>query len=365
MEKGGDPMKGLAAGEARDIQGFRAQEVLRAHRAFAGIVTAYCLAALAVGWLVSDNLVSLALYNKSFLIVMLAAVLAFFLGHAVYTMVVVRPEALIRHILTDLKETYLTPKRLLSGLTVVLLLPLFISAFTAFKSMIPIIQPFSWDPAFAAWDRAIHGGVEPWRLLQPVLGRPLLTSALNTVYHAWFFVMFAVVFWQAFSLSRPRLRMRFLLSYLLVWIAVGTLAATLLSSAGPVYYHLVEGAEGGFRGLLAYLETADTQFPVLALEVQQTLWQRYSEGGAAMGSGISAMPSLHVAMAFLFALLAWRVNRLLGACFYVFTALILLGSVHLAWHYAVDGYLALVLTWCIWHLVDRFLEPAASLAADQ
>ena len=317
-----------------------------------------------MGWLVSDSVVSLALYNKSFLIVMLAAVMAFFLGHAVYSMVVVQPEALVRHILTDLKRTYLTPKRLLSGLTVVLLMPLFISAFTAFKSMIPLIQPFAWDPAFAAWDRALHGGIEPWRLLQPILGYPLVTSALNTVYHAWFFVMFAVVFWQAFSLSRPQLRMRFLLSYLLVWIVAGTAAATLLSSAGPVYYHLVEGREGGFAALLAYLKAADTQFPVLALEVQETLWQRYSDGGAAMGSGISAMPSLHVAMAFLFALLAWRVNRFLGACFYVFTGLILLGSVHLAWHYAVDGYLALVLTWGIWHLMGRFVEPAASAATD-
>ena len=83
-----------------------------------------------------------------------------------------------------------------------------------------------------------------------------------------------------------------------------------------------------------------------------------------MGSGISAMPSLHVAMAFLFALLTWRVNRLLGVCFYAFTGLILLGSVHLAWHYAVDGYLALAITWCIWHLVDRLMEPAASSVAD-
>lgn len=354
--QGGNSMKDLAASGVRFATGHQLQGVLRAHRCFAGIVTAYCLAALVTGWLVSGRVVSLALYNQSFLTVMSAAVVSFVLGHAVYVMAFVRPVSLTQHILTDLKENYLTPRRLLSGLTVVLLMPLFISAFTAFKSMIPLIQPFTWDPSFAVWDRVLHGGIDPWRLLQPLFGRPILTAALNTVYHAWFFVMFYVVFWQAFSLSRPRLRMQFLLSYLLVWIVGGTLAATLLSSAGPVYYHLVVGSEGGFEDLLAYLNAANEQVPVLALEVQDTLWRRYSEGASAMGSGISAMPSLHVAMAFLFALVTWRVNRYLGACFYAFTALILLGSVHLAWHYAIDGYLALALTWVVWHLVGRALN---------
>ncbi len=69
------------------------------------------------------------------------------------------------------------------------------------------------------------------------------------------------------------------------------------------------------------------------------------------------MPSMHVASSFLFVLLSWRVSKPLGWLLTGFLILILIGSVHLGWHYAVDGYLALALTWPIWRLsgwlVDR------------
>ena len=336
---------------------------LRGYRWFVGLIALYCGAALLIGHLAgAASVVSLSLYSESFVTVILAAIVVFFLGHAVYVMVVRRPEALTHAIVSDLRHTYLTPQRLASGLTVLILLPLFISAFTSFKSMIPLINPFHWDPAFAAWDRLLHGGVEPWRLLQPLFGYPLATSAVNAVYHAWFFVMFGVLFWQAFALSRPRLRMQFLLTFLLSWIVIGTVAATLLSSAGPVYFERVVGEDGGFGALLDYLRAANAHYPVLALDVHDKLWLRYQDGGTALGSGISAMPSMHVSMAYLFALVAWRFSRWLGLLFSVFALLILIGSVHLAWHYAIDGYLAVALTWVLWRLVGFGLERDAAFA---
>ena len=200
-----------------------------------------------------------------------------------------------------------------------------------------------------AWDRVLHGGVDPWRLLHPLLGYPLVTSVVNFFYNLWFFIVYGVLFWQAFSLGDRRLRLQFLLSFVLLWIIAGNVLATLWSSAGPVYFGRVTGLADPYQPLMSYLTAVDERFPVWALAVQDQLWQAYSSADSMLGGGISAMPSLHVATVVLFALLGWRVHRWLGVIFTLYVVIILLGSVHLAWHYAVDGYVSVVVTCLIWY----------------
>ena len=60
------------------------------------------------------------------------------------------------------------------------------------------------------------------------------------------------------------------------------------------------------------------------------------------------MPSLHVATPVLFALLGWRTHRWLGVAFTIYAAIVLVGSVHLGWHYAVDGYASIIAVPLIW-----------------
>jgi hypothetical protein len=67
-----------------------------------------------------------------------------------------------------------------------------------------------------------------------------------------------------------------------------------------------------------------------------------------MGAGISAAPSMHVTIASLMAMSLFSVNRKLGFIAWIYAAIIEIGSIHLAWHYAVDGYLALLFTSIIW-----------------
>ena len=64
--------------------------------------------------------------------------------------------------------------------------------------------------------------------------------------------------------------------------------------------------------------------------------------------GISAMPSIHVGAAVLFAILGWRTNWILGFGFTVYALLIQFGSVHLGWHYAIDGYFSAILAFVLW-----------------
>ena len=71
------------------------------------------------------------------------------------------------------------------------------------------------------------------------------------------------------------------------------------------------------------------------------------------------VPSLHVAVAAYLACVAldtrWWAIRLLGMA-YAFV--ILVASVVLGWHYAVDGYAGALGAWAIWWAVGRWLARA-------
>ena len=135
---------------------------------------------------------------------------------------------------------------------------------------------------------------------------------------------------------------------------MGVLLATVFSSAGPCFYrHVVPGPDP-YAQLMAYLEGVSLDHDLSALRAQEYLWLGYSTGRFPT-EGISAMPSMHVAMAMLMVLVHWRVNRLFGILAGVFAFLILIGSVMLGWHYAVDGYVGAALVMPVWWFSGRFL----------
>lgn len=249
---------------------------------------------------------------------------------------------------------HLRPERLASIFTVFLLLTPFMDMFVGFKRAIPMIQPFAWDAALMRLDGLLHFGHQPWTLLQPILGVPAVTKAFDLLYYAWFPVKLILLLWVAWG-PRSRLRDQLLLSSFAIWIVLGTGLATLLSSAGPVYYGAVTGLADPFAPLMRYLHAVDSTYPLTALDVQSLLWSGYSSGRTQLVEGISAMPSLHVALPALFAFWGWRVDRRIGLALAVYTALIFVGSVHLGWHYAVDGYVAVVTAAMVWWACGRVL----------
>lgn len=116
----------------------------------------------------------------------------------------------------------------------------------------------------------------------------------------------------------------------------------LFSSVGPCYYGRATGLVDPFQPLMDYLWLTKGSFPVWSLQVQEMLWESYEKGGIGFGSGISAMPSMHVSMVFLFAFVGWRTGRALGIAFTAFAVFIVIGSVHIGWHYAIDDYAAII-----------------------
>ncbi|MBT5051223.1 MAG: phosphatase PAP2 family protein [Rhodospirillaceae bacterium] len=325
------------------------------------IVAAFCAMAMVVQYILLGHQGSAILFSRQqlsspFTFLTGTFVFGFFLLHPLYVMIFVRPERLTAYIVEDLRTRYLTAGRLTQGLTVLILMQPFISAFSALKTLIPTVNPFYLDEYFMELDRLLHGGMDPWVLLHPLLASPFISSALNFSYNIWFFVLFGMLFWQAFSQKNQERRLQFFYAFLSLWIFLGIVAATLLSSAGPVYYGRVTGLADPYAPLMAYLHQANALFPIWSLEVQDILWSSYSLGTDVAGKGISAMPSLHVAVVTLFALVGWGENRWMGAIFTTFALLILIGSVHLGWHYAVDGYVSIVLTGFIWWVAGKWVR---------
>ena len=345
----------LAGGVLRALDG---------HRWFIALVVVYAFCGvMAVNLYDLHERMSLSLYSLVNLQLMAGFAGAWLICYPLYVMVVRRPERLVRHMIEDLRVNVLTVDRVVGALVVAAVLPAFLSVFTGFKTMIGVVNPFAWDAAFAAWDRWLHFGRHPWEILHPVLAFPWVTSAINIVYNFWLVVLYLVLFWQAFTARDLRLRMQFFLTFVLTWALLGSLLATLLSSGGPVYYGRLTGLADPFVPLMDYLHAANEVGVVWAVKVQDGLWQAHLAGTYDLGRGISAMPSIHVSAAVLFALLAWRVDRRLGIAFTIYAAVIMIGSVHLAWHYAIDGYLSALLTVLIWRLcgwwVARDDPPAA------
>ena len=108
--------------------------------------------------------------------------------------------------------------------------------------------------------------------------------------------------------------------------------------------------------------------PLMALHNQAYLIQAHGGDRLLVGGGISAMPSVHNGLAFLFALSAWQVSRPLGFLFGAYAALIWIGSIHLGWHYGLDGLAAVALTFGIWcvcgRIAHRLEKPFAGTVAE-
>jgi hypothetical protein len=273
--------------------------------------------------------------------------------HATTIAVIQRPSRPLTVFARDVRNRFLTVDRLAVALPILLVMPLFGGAFTLFKSLIPSINPYVWDPTFARWDEALHFGLAPWQWLQPWLGYPLVTKAVNWLYNFWFAPLWFIWIWQAFSLRDRSLRLQFFYSLLLTWILLGIASATFFSSAGPCYYGRLVTGPDPFTPLMEYLYSANDQYEVWALTAQEMLWGYYTTGDIEIGSGISAMPSMHVAMVFIFVLLGFRTAKWLGWLFLAYLVVIQIGSVHLAWHYAIDGYVAMIGAAFFWWISGR------------
>ena len=203
----------------------------------------------------------------------------------------------------------------------------------------------------------LHFGRHPYELLAPLLNVPWVTFLINVNYNIWFFVMFTCWFWQGFGPKDTALRMRFLLGFTLTWFMGTSVLGTIFSSVGPgLYGRLLPGVVDPFAPLMAWLNEVAQIHTIFVIPTMNELWKDY-ESGTGLINGISAMPSMHVGTSVLFAILGFSAGKKwLGYLMSAFAFLIFIGSIHLGWHYAIDGYagaaIAIICWWVSGKIVD-------------
>ena len=265
--------------------------------------------------------------------------------------VVARSRTPTRDMLGWARDFLAGPGLAANAATTIAVFCLYAGGFSVLKGAIAVVSPFAWDARLADLDRALHFGRMPHEWLGPLLG-PLPLAVLNVFYNLWFFLL--VVGWLGgmVAIRRQALRHQYLMAFMLTWFVGGFPVACGFSSAGPCYYARV-GLGDLYAPLMERLQAAEAAYGIWAVQTQDLLWQGFT--GARPGSaGISAFPSMHVASATLFVLAARRLGRLAFAAATVFWLLILVGSVALAWHYAVDGYAGTLVAILVWRLAGHY-----------
>lgn len=236
-------------------------------------------------------------------------------------------------------------------------------SFGAMKMLLPLHREFTWDDTFAWMDRVLFLGWHPWQVTHLVLPGASATRAIDTMYTLWVPLLFLGVIVAA--CAKPATRARFLLSFGAAWLVLGVAGAYLFASAGPCYASLTGAAAGAeYQPLMSRLHMIGLESePLNAVVWQSTLWNAHITGTYAYAMGISAMPSMHNAITMLYALSLWNARPLFRYGSRLFALLVFIASVHLGWHYAVDGLAAWLGMAAIWWATGLYLRKVGYIAA--
>jgi PAP2 superfamily len=230
--------------------------------------------------------------------------------------------------------------RLPGAIIVCFICGVFFLTFTMIKTSLTFGVPFYAGPALAGIDRSLHLGTDPWQIVH-VFSPWIDADAAVRVYTAIWFApaMYFPVVLRLFDNDETRIE-RFVVLFAFAWIMLGNIGAITFMSEGPVFFDRVNGGNT-FAPMLTALEASGVRASA-AGQTQQFLWNMHSSSALTAGSGISAFPSVHVAMVTVIA--AYAVERvpilLIPAILIVATYQFL--SIYLGWHYAVDGYASIL-----------------------
>lgn len=204
------------------------------------------------------------------------------------------------------------------------------------KVTMPYATSFWADPMLANLDSALFLGTDPWRVTHALFG--WASPLLDRTYIAWAPVNLSLV---ALLLMLPESsrRSQSLAAFFLV-LALSAISMFLLPSGGPIFFEkLGYGMRFSEMPVLPWVETTSNY-----------LWRGHLNPDDRIGAGISAMPSVHVGIALWVALVCRAFVPRLQVAGWAFFATIMVGSVHLGWHYAVDGLASILIASFAWRV---------------
>ncbi len=255
-------------------------------------------------------------------------------------------------------DSYLKSGRIVDSIPLFVAVMIIMTTIPVMKSLIAYVHPYHLDIDFIKIDKWIHFGQYPQYLLAPIIEKLGLIGLLNYSYNFWLGVMLGGYWYAIFIDRNEHRRLTFLWCSLIAWFGMGWGLATSMSSVGPIFFGATfPEIPDPYAPYIEYLRGIhESGTMISSLWVSDLLGQMARDNNVIDLNGISAMPSMHVAIAALFAVYMWHVNKIWGVLYIVFAAIIMAGSIFLAWHYAIDGYFSIICVLCLWYVTGFILK---------
>lgn len=220
---------------------------------------------------------------------------------------------------------------------------IFMAAFWTLKYHMPSIVPFFADATLADIDAALHFG-DPWKWLHAITPPGLMPVLVFLYFPVWVSTLTGGICIAALHHDH-RMRLQYMIALVATYVVAGNILAAGMSSVGPIFYdRFIEGSR--FAGLTEALRLHPASHYIFFFA--DRLHAAYMSSAEDILAGISAMPSIHVAVATLNAFFLSTLGKWWGRLGWTFLGIILFGSVYFGWHYALDGYVSFVFVWLIW-----------------
>jgi hypothetical protein len=225
-----------------------------------------------------------------------------------------------------------------------------LAAYTTYKVNLPHVVPFFADPALARLDKALHGG-NPWQTLYyaiPEKGALVVDFFYTRV---WPFLLVGVFLFNI-AFVRGTVLLRYLWTLMFAYMVMGGAVATICSSVGPIFYSDFYPDTGEFLRqkeiILANPYIGDVGV------YSRYLLDNFRAGELAFGTGISAFPSVHMAIAALTAWVFTSYGRGFAIVGWLYAAIIEYGSIYTGWHYGLGGYASTIAVSLCWIGLSRY-----------